>query len=299
MKDTVYGVRSHKHIGDSIITTGAVRNVKLARPDLRFKYVGWAPEIWENNPDVEGRDVAVDVELPVVDYGRVAMEQRASRGNVVEAFTHSLCGLLGIPMVPMATRVPNVALTDEEKADGEKWRRCVLLNANGQTVSFSKCYPHWQDVVNALSRDFHVVQVGSREKRNISPVLSDVLDWRGRSENVREYMSMVHGCAGVISPPSGIVHLAAAFGKPAVVVCGARELPRLTDYPDMEHVSLFYGSCGSGADWACVSLTKNGKRPCRDVVEIGGRHYAGCMASVAPEWIVEAARRVFGKESGR
>lgn len=292
MRPPVYGVRSHKHLGDSAIAAGAVHNVKAARPDLLFKYVGWAPELWKHNPDVVEDSVPADTVLPRVDYGPVEEERRASFGNIVEGFTRSLCRILGIPVVPLTTVVPFAVLTEEEKERGEKWRGCILLNANGQTCSFSKVYPWWQAVVDELRKDFRIVQVGSLERRNISPSLRGVEDWRGKSENVREYMAMVWGSAGVVSPPSGIVNIAAAFGKPGVVVCGARELPALSAYPNMEHVSLFYGPCGSGADWACVSLTEDGKRPCRDVVEIGGRHYAGCMASVAPERIVEAARRL-------
>lgn len=292
MRVPVYGVRSHKHLGDSAIAAGAVHNVKAARPDLRFKYVGWTPELWKHNPDVVEDSVPADTVLPVVDYGRLALEQRAGRGNVVEAFTRSLCDALGIPPVPTATRVPHLVLSDGEENESRKWNGSVLLNANGQTVSFSKCYPFWQEVVDALGAERPVVQVGSREKRNVSPTLRRVTDMRGMTEDLRALLCMVRGCSLVVSPPSGIVNLAAAFGTKAVVVNGARELDALTDYPNMEHVSLFYGPCGSGADWACVSLTEDGKRPCRDVVEIGGRHYAGCMASVSPERIVEAARRL-------
>lgn len=291
---TVYGVRSHRHIGDSIITAGAVRNVRAARPDLLFRYVGHAPEIWEHNPDQSPAPATTT--LPVVDYGSVEDERRANFGNVVEGFTRSLCRFLGIPVVPIATRCPVAVLTDEEKERGERWRGCLLLNANGQTVSFSKAYPHWQQVVDGLRKDFRIVQVGSREKRNISPSLRGVEDWRGKTENVREYMAMVHGSAGVVSPPSGIVNLAAAFGKPGVVVCGARELPALTDFPGMAHVWIPWPPCGSWRMRACIALTDGKTRPCRDIRETDGKRHAACMAATAARDVLEAARKVFGKE---
>ena len=290
MRNVVYGVRSFNHIGDSIITAGAVHNVKAAHPEALFRYVGHAPEMWMYNPDVTDRPV--DVTLPKVCYESVEQERRANRGNVVEAFTATLCRLLGIPMVPLATRVPYAVLSDEERERAEQWRGAVLLNANGQTVSFSKAYPHWQEVVDGLCNDFPIVQVGSRERRNISPSLERVRDWRGKSENLRDFMAMVAGCAGVISPPSGIINIAAAFGKKAVIVNGARELDGLTAYPGMAHVSAFWPRCRSGKDWACIALTENGQRRCREVVTVRGERFAACMEALDPVAIVEAARRV-------
>lgn len=292
----IYGVKSHNHLGDSIITAGAVHNVKLARPDLRFRYVGWCREIWQHNPDVEPDTSLPTIPLPLIDYGRVIEEQRASRGNVVEAFTRSLCEALQIPLVPFSTRVPFAVLTEAEKKSSERWRDCILLNANGQTVSFSKAYPYWQEVIDSLPDDMGIIQVGSLERRNISPTLRGVIDWRGRTENVRDLLCMVYGCRGVISPPSGIINIAAAFGKPAVVVNAARELDELTDYPNMAHVSLdYYTPCGLGRKngLACIALTDNGQRPCKTVVSVDGQHFAGCMVEVGPERIANAARDTF------
>jgi len=234
-----------------------------------------------------------------VDYGSVEDERQARYGNVVEGFTRSLCRFLGLPPIPSAfaaTVTPYAVLSDEEKERGAKWRGCILLNANGQTVSFSKAYPWWQDVVDELRKDFRIVQVGSRERRNISPSLRGVEDWRGKSENVREYMAMVWGCAGVISPPSGIVNIAAAFGKKGVVVCGARELPTLTAFPGMEHVWHPWAPCGSWTNRACIALTRDGKRACRNLCEVGRCDYAACMVAVAPETISAVARKCFGEE---
>jgi hypothetical protein len=287
-RQTVYGVRSFAHLGDAIITAGAVRNVRAARPDLRFRYVGWAAEVWANNPDNDAAEATVV--LPKVHYGSVEDERRASFGTVVEGFTRTLCRHLGISPVRCVTRAPFAVLSAEEKAEGEKWRGCVLLNANGQTVSFSKAYPHWQRVVDGLAGDFRIVQVGSREKRNISTDLRGVEDMRGRTENLRQFMAMVWGCAGVISPPSGIVNVAAAFGKPGVVVCGARELPALTAYKGMTHVFRPWDRCASGRGRCCISLTDGGQRPCADVVRCNGGRFAACMAAVAAEEVVAAVR---------
>ena len=48
----IYGIYTHKHIGDSIILAGAVHNAKTAHPELQFHYDGWAKDLWLHNPDV-------------------------------------------------------------------------------------------------------------------------------------------------------------------------------------------------------------------------------------------------------
>ena len=292
----VYAVHSFRHLGDSVICAGAVHNVKVAHPELMFAYVGHAPEVWENNPDVVHRDIPPpDVYLPRLHYGSTELERTAARGTVVEGFTATLCDLLGIPPVPASTRAPYAVLSDAEKERALSWRGAVLLNANGQTSSFSKFYPHWQEVVDALRGEFPIIQVGSRERRNISIDLKGVDDWRGRTENLRELMVMAAGCAGILSPPSGLVNLAAAFGQRGVVVNGARELAALTAYPGMVHVSMEYTPCNSGKDWACIALHETGNRSCRRPImvwELDERRCAECMADLDPLAIAEAARKV-------
>ncbi|MBP5458947.1 MAG: hypothetical protein J6Y62_02045 [Clostridia bacterium] len=288
----IYGIRTWNQLGDSAIATGAVRNVKSAYPDLKFRYTGYAEALWENNPDVV--DSAPDVELPLLRYAEDSEqgdedERNAARGNVVEGCTRTLCSHLHISEVPIITRTPVLFLDDEEKELSERWEGRWLLNANCQYMSRSKGYPWWQEVVDSLKGEIPVVQIGSRDARNLSPDLTGVLDWRGKSENLRMFLSMVYGCAGVITPPSGIMNIGAAFGKKMVVVTGAREAVSLTGYPNTEYVGS--ECCGFGPCRGCMSQTFEKERPCRNPVVRRHQRYSRCMDMIKPGRVAEAVRR--------
>ena len=106
-------------------------------------------------------------------------------------------------------------------------------------------------------------------------------------------MTMIHGCDGIISPPSGIINIGAAFGKRAVVVAGGRELPKLSDYPNMDFLTM--PLCGYGQDEACIALTWEGKRRCISPATCHGRQYSRCMALIPPEQIINAVEKSLQK----
>lgn len=282
----IYGIRTWNQIGDSAIVTGAVHNVKLAYPELRFNYIGPFSQIWANNPDVTKEPP--QVELPIVCYGDDELELTGGRGNVVEANTRTLCEHLHISCVPIVTKTPYLPLTDEEKRESAQWNGCWLLNANCQNVSRSKGYPYWQQVVDLL-KGLKIVQVGSREKRNLSPDLSGVTDHRGKSENLRSYLSMIYGCDGIISPPSGIMNIGAAYNKRMVIVTGAREPVSVTNYDNTEYVTS--ECCGFNRDKGCFCQTFEKIRPCRNWVVRNHQQYSRCMDMIEPERIAQAVRR--------
>ena len=103
-----YVYTTHPHIGDNVICTGAVRNVCAAHPDIRFVAPDGCADICANNPDyVPMQTEVLYTCLPKITYGiPLEQERTAARGSCVEAYTRSLCELLRIPMVPMATRTP-------------------------------------------------------------------------------------------------------------------------------------------------------------------------------------------------
>lgn len=280
-------VTTHNHLGDSAILTAAIYNVKQACPELDIRYNGWATDLWKNLDFTSVTTFPADFE---VSYGTLFDEQNSVFGSCVAGFTRDLCQKLRIPRVPLASQVPVLRLTDEEKAIGAFCRGKWLLNANAQTCSRSKWYPHWQKVVDILRGKIQFIQIGSTERKNISAELTGVLDYRGMSQDLRLLLSMAWNCAGVLSPPSGVMHLAAAFGKPQVIVNGAREGARLSAYPGVECVSC--SRCGyNGKDTGCVSLgmaaAGNRSRVCQDPVMIDGIPTASCMASIPPEAIAE------------
>ena len=283
----IYGIRTWSHVGDNAILTGAVRNVKAAYPELRLAVPDAFPELWAGNPDVEGSAPTAFPER--VRYG-IGFEKRGEKGNMVEGMTSSLCDGLRLERCRCVTRTPVLYLTDEEMERSGEWNGRWLLNANCQTTSRSKGYPYWQRVVDALG-GLDIYQIGGNDGRDISPDLRGVVDWRGRS-GLRDLVVMAYGCEGIISPPSAITNIGAAFGKRQVVVNGSREPDVLTDYPNAVHVSRVFGPCGCGVGTGCMArgLCGSGGNDCRRPGRDG--RWCQCMEELPFEEIVEAVRRL-------
>lgn len=287
-----YAVRTFGQLGDTVILAGAVHNVRLEHPEMEFGFVGKShyAALLENNDDFIRKGAFSMLEL--VRYGSEEDERYATKGTCVEGFTSTLCDILGIIHVPIRVNRPRVVLSDSEKIWGNQWNDCILINANCQTCSMSKLYPRWQDVVDGLC-GYRIIQIGGNEKRDLSHDLKGVEDMRGKT-TTRELAAMAHGCKCVISPPSGITNLAAAFCKPQVVVNAAREPDLLSKYEGVVHVSQKC-DCGWGVDNGCVHLWfDHDDRTCHDRVVINGREYSRCQADIEPERIIKAVKRAIG-----
>lgn len=264
---TTYAVKSWDQCGDTLALTGAVRNVRVCYPEFSFVYVGnpyYKPLLDENEDFIPS---GFGKRLKPICYG--TGEKRADRGTIIEANTKTLCEYIGIDNVPITCTTAHVVLTQGEINWGKRFEGKWLLNANCQTCSINKGYPHWQGVVDCMhDLGLDVVQVGGRERRDLSTDLNGVEDWRGKT-NLREWLSMVYNCAGIVSPPSGIIHAGAIWGVPMVCVTGAREHTGITAYPTVRHVT---SECDN-----------------QYCMNDGCKHYDGkwceCMSSIEPERI--------------
>lgn len=296
-------LKTHPHLGDNVILTGAVRNVRLAHPEIHFVPTMDFSEVWNNNPDVHDMDEGgffLRIEEKDVDYGTVMEERFGSNGTCVEGFTKVLCSILGIEQVPLVHNAPILYLNEEEVEWGRQFEDAIVLNANCQQSTLSKGYPHWQKVVDSL-KGMRIIQVGGCLPKDLSLDLKGVEDWRGRT-SIRQLFSMIHGCRLVVSPPSSFTNIAGAFGKKQLVLNGSREADILTGYPNAVHFSRKSNCRGIpeigawGIENGCVSLGTKGFRTCPmaggDFVERDGRLWCRCMWDIRPAEIVKKIKEL-------
>lgn len=289
-----YLFTTHQHVGDHVIVTGAVRNVVLEHPGMRFFKPHYYKTVFDGNPDFTD-DPTHLVPVGNITYGPVSDEREGSRGNCVEGFTRVLCELIGIPQVPIRTRHPVLCLNDEEREYAKRWEDAVLVNANCQTCTVSKGYPWWQEVVDGLGG--RIVQIGGREDRDLSPDLRGVEDMRGMT-TLRQLFAMVYGCRMVLSPPSAVSNVAGAFQKPQVILNASREADALLAYDNAVHVSHVC-QCGWGVRNGCVALWfDKSKRSCPYPVMHGGRRWSLCQYETKPEYVLCAISRLNALSNG-
>lgn len=291
------GLTTVKHVGDSLALSCAVDNLKRAFPGVNVSYQGVHPEVFANNDQVVvGGPADLVLKVTYTDFG--TSHFGAVKWSLCEGFTRSLAQWLQVD-IPFAAKVPRLVLSEEEKSryDSEQYRGAVVLNSNIQGYCVTKGYPWWREVVE-LMPDARFILIGADspvERRIDAGGLSNVLDMRGRT-TLRDLMALVSVCGCVLSPASAVVHIAAALGRPSVVVIGARESRRFTDYPGALHVhsrcvcggGTWSGSCG------CTRFKFSDAKPelvCPRPVQYQGWAYPECMVSIPPESVADAVKR--------
>ncbi len=129
-------------------------------------------------------------------------------------------------------------------------RRLVVQNScRGALYSaVTKEWPleRWHGLVVRLKDDFEIVQVGTR----LDPPLPGVQDLRGQT-NLREVAGLLAQAACFVGMESGLMHVAAAVGTPAVIIYGGRSRPQETGYPFHRHLVRQPSCAGCGLNDGC------------------------------------------------
>jgi len=151
------------------------------------------------------------------------------------------------------------------------------------------------------------VQVGANG--DYHPPLRGVLDFRGRTD-VRQLVRLVHHSAGVLSPVTSLMHLAAAvpvrdgrpLHRPCVVVAGGREPTQWEAYPHHQflHTLGALRCCDNGGCWKTRLSPRHGgddgdSDHCVDPVSVGTRREPAflprCMTMITPADVIRAIER--------
>lgn len=294
---TLY-VGTCNHLGDTLCLSAALHNAVEVMPNHKFVYCGNYGGVFENTP-VEHTVIMKPgwIRAQYRDFG-VDSEYTAVHGTLLEGINESLSKRLGID-IPCVHKTPVLNLTEQEIEEGLKLRDkdsrpVIVANTNCQTVCDVKGYPWYAEVFRQMP-DVKFILMGGTDSRDIryhETFPNNVVDLRGQT-SFRQLFSMVYSCDAVLSPPSAVVHISAAFGTPAVCITGAREPIKFTQYPNVTHVfSTCVGKHLYNQYRGCMHFTVRDARSCEHVVVVNGRRYPSCMACIPAEFIVEKLRGV-------
>lgn len=281
-------LRTHNHLGDIVILSGAAHHFRAAHPEYIFTNDSRYREVFQNSPDFdlgggwEGKPVTVDYRL----HG--GNEHTGNHGSLVNGALWAICRGLGLP--PPEIDDSRCCYLPEPKASiPDEWRGVIVLNANCQECSTVKLYPYWQRVVASLPQHRFAL-IGGTEARDICAEVAgpSVLNLRGKT-SYQQLFRLVKEASLVVSPSSAVVHIASAYGVPCLCVSGASEPVALTRYPNVRHL---WGECEGRR---CRYDEHHGCRhfraredSCERTLAIDGRTYARCIASLPSERVSEA-----------
>jgi len=234
--------------GDVAMLTSLVRDLRLTygdryEVDVRTNF----PALWRHNPHltplqkgpgVEDIDLQRKAYLPAL-----AAVQRGERIHFVRAFHRTFRELTGVP-VPLLYPRPDFHLSEEEKATPLVGGRYWIVVPGGKDDTTCKFWSQarWQELVDRLRPwGLRFVQEGATKKRCIHPPLRNVLNLVGMT-SVRDLMRNIYHAEGVVCGVTSMMHIAAGFEKPCVVLAGGREEPWWEEYSN--DWQAFGPSCG-------------------------------------------------------
>lgn len=223
---------THQAPGDAVAMTAAIYSLHRAHPNCYQTYVsGTYPEIFEYNPDVT-QGALPDNVLPLAMHYPAIHDSNRRGIHFMQAWCEHLEAALGVP-VPLLTNRPHLYFDTPDPSLGDYWIVC----SGGKRDMTAKEWgtDRYQEVINRCqwSAPVNFIQVGAANHDH--PRLSGAVDMVGKT-TLRQLFDLVRRARGVLCGVSLLMHVAAALGKPAVVIAGGREPVQWNAYPKQHYL---------------------------------------------------------------
>jgi len=223
--------------GDDLMATAVLAQWRAVR-GTRPWYLTRHPGLFAHNPDV-GLVLDYEPELAGALSG-LGVPRVRLRYHTYDAATDRMVGTPRVHVINLMCESAGLPRLAEPAplfffADGERPPRApsprLVIQSSVMAARFPILNKEWipgrlQEVVDALSADAEIVQIGSAG----DPPLHGATDLRGRT-SMRESAAVLAAAWGFIGLIGFPMHLARAVGTPSVVVFGGREHPTEAGYP--------------------------------------------------------------------
>lgn len=218
-------IRNTQCPGDYVVLTAAIRDINTQYPG-RFNFVAdtLQNDIFRYNPNIEiggkyGRSITATYNKSPYGIGR----SNQNKNHFMWGFLGDLNMALKTQAVLSAFR-PDLYVSAEEKAAPPiKFDRPYWVFVSGGKADYTaKIWDPflWSQVIETLSKEFIMVQVGGGSHKH--PVIKGSYDLTGRT-SFRELMRLIYHSHGVICIVTCLMHIAAGYNKPCVIIAGGRE----------------------------------------------------------------------------
>jgi ADP-heptose:LPS heptosyltransferase len=209
-------------LGDVLLCTPALREVKRLNPNCRIIFYTRSPELVKGLPFLD----------EVKDYDERPLGTIEMRYEHCLPPQRHLASILGecLGVSPRDTRPscvidPEIVEQFRRRFQGLR-RPCVLVNRHAGSRTPNKEWPdeHWNELIERVSQWATIVEIG-RSARGSYPLPSgSYLSLRDKT-SLPELMAVIAAGDLLISPVSAPLHIAAAAGVPSVVIYGGYAHP--------------------------------------------------------------------------
>ena len=288
-KRSVYFIPSG-WLGDAIYASAVVKNIlntnlfEINVDPVNRKY------LWQNCPYLN-HEITPD-NADIVFRMHYRDPWTADVRNIIDCVTETFAKEAGVS-VPVVCRKPEIWMDIPSSRLIEE--RYVVISSGWQNSAPAKRWPmpYWQKLVD-ICPDIIFVQTG--QKKNNAEPLQDVISMIDQTD-LADLMRIVRCADCVISPPSGIIHLAGAFDTPYICLSGGREPAGLVSYPCGSSISMIgkldccrSGGCHLNKFNPGHSECKNHRQLDHDPIPAGL-----CMTMITPEMVKEKLELIIEK----
>lgn len=292
---------NHLSPGDVLCMSGAIECLHRQFPGQFATAVDTTCNaIYESNPHIVPADETferIQTEYPLIHHcGSRAV-------HFLQGYVDFLREKLGVPLELSVNR-PYVYLSDDEKSWMGRVQEVLgrparywVLNAGHKQDYVAKHYPWYQEVVDRLQGKVQFVQIG--EKDHMHKPLRGVIDQIGKTSH-RELIRLVYHADGVLCGITFLMHLAAAFEKPAVIVAGGREPRSWNVYPGQVLLSTVgqLPCCKAGGCWKSRTIPlhdgdEKDKSLCEYPMPVSEGFAPKCMTMISPAEIAGAVEKYY------
>ena len=281
------------YLGDNIYASAVLANLVLAGFAVNVQTQGHE-ELWRDCPLLDRSITEQNADAVIREHNLTAWEVGCP--NIIEGVTAAAALDLGVK-IPVVVRRPYIWCRPDPAGNGIEGKY-IVFNAGWQGSAPTKRWAreNWEKLVatgDALGVKF--VQVGQR--KNHSDPIPGAVDLIDRTPLPR-LLRIIRDAACVIAPPTGIVHIAAAYRTPVILLAGGREPPTLAAYDGFTVLS----ACGREMDCCrTAGCHRNhfggGEKECGFFSpDVQGEPVAACMTGITPEAVIDALRKVIAKQ---
>lgn len=284
--------------GDIVVMTGVMRELHRQYPgrfvtDVRTP----AGELWAHNQHVTR--IADGITMPITYEG--IHQSNQSGKHFMQAMADDLAATLELPGLAIDDPRGDIHLSDTERTEFpfEPPEPYWLVCSGVKSDYTAKAWPYYQSVISNLISKINFVQVGqlghdSGLTHTHAPLDGVAVNLLGRT-NHRDLIHLVAHSSGVLCGVTYLMHLAAAFRKPCVVVAGGREPVAWNayNYPGFHLLHTVGGvadldCCATGGCWKSrVVPLGDGNEKNRDLCLHPADGVGQCMRLITAETVTQ------------
>jgi ADP-heptose:LPS heptosyltransferase len=235
-------------IGDELMVTAIAAAARAAGQPIHV--IAAYPDFWRGNADPASLQTGVErwhyaslrgwIRTQIIHLGY----KTGASGHIAE----QMAAHTGIALRAGWRPVFNFSSAAQPAARNPKLIVVQNSCSGARYAAVTKEWPHehWLALTRRLAQDYRLVQIGTP----CDPSLDAVRDLRGKT-TLREAARLLAGAALFVGLESGLQHVAAATGTPAIIIYGGRSRPSETGYPFNVNITRAPACAGCGLNSGC------------------------------------------------